>query len=251
MSSEPLELFSQTRDGEVMPVERVAFTLAEGIHPFERDYREAIDANWAREVAANPRLFNGRMILPAEARIESGVLAGVSHEIDFATFLFWRKQAVSGGSCHIFAYAVPVASDGALIAVKMGPHTANPGRIYFAAGSFEVIDYPGGQMDFDSNTRREVLEETGIDLAGTRHDTGLHLLRAGASVLLFRRHYIDREAEAIAEDIRAHVARDPDPEIEGPVILRDDIVPEPTVRHMPPLVAWHFGAQASRADSRR
>jgi len=96
-----------------------------------------------------------------------------------------------------------------------------------------------------------VLEETGIDLAGTRRDAGLHLLRAGASVLLFRRHYIDREAEAIAEDIRSHVARDPDPEIEGAVIVRDGDLPEPTVRHMPPLVAWHFAEQASRTESRR
>ncbi len=251
MSFEPLELFSQTKDGEVLPIEHVALTLADGAHPFERDNRQAIAENWAREVADNPRLFNGRMVLPSAVRIVDGALSGVSHEIDFATFLFWRKQAISSGSCHIFAYAVPVASDGALIAVKMGPHTANPGRIYFAAGSFEAIDYPGGQMDFDVNTRREVLEETGIDLAGTRRDAGLHLLRAGASVLLFRRHYLEREAEAIAADIRAHVARDPDPEIEGPVILREGDVPEPTVRHMPPLVAWHFGQQASRTDPRR
>lgn len=241
MSCEPLELFSQTEDGVVVPVEHVEFTRVEGVHPFERDNRAQIAENWSREIAANPRLYNGRMMLPAAAWIERGVLAGVSHEIDFATFLYWRRQAVSGGSCHLFAFAIPVASDGALVAVRMGPHTANPGRVYFAAGSFEAIDYPDGRMDFDANTRREVLEETGLDLAGTRREAGFHLLRAGASALLFRRHYLEREAEEIAADIRAHVARDPDPEIEGPVILRKGDVPAPTVRHMPPLLAWHFG----------
>lgn len=248
MSSEPLELLRQTTDGIVMAIDGVDFRLVAEAHPFERAHAAQIAANWADETAANPRLFNGRMILPSAARIEGGVVRGIAHEIDFATFLYWRRQAITGGSCHLFAFAVPVARDGPLVAVRMGPHTANPGRVYFAAGSFEAQDYPGGRMDFDANTRREVREETGLDLAGSRHDSGLYLLRAGASVLLFRRHYLDEEAETLAARIRAHVAADPDPEIEGPVILRRGDRPSPTVRHMPPLIDWHFrdGAAGER-----
>lgn len=241
MSSDPLEVFAQTQDGVVLAVDGVEVTLSDAIHPFERDNRQAIADNWARELAANPRLFNGRMTLPSSARLDRDVLRGVAHEIDFATFLYWRRTAIGGGSCHIFGYAVPVSGDGALIAVRMGPHTANPGRVYFAAGSFEAADFSNGRMDFDANTRREVLEETGLDLEGTKRDAGLHLLRAGASILVFRRHYLERDAESVAAGIRRHVAGDPDPEIEGPVILRRGDRPSPTVAHMPPLLDWHFG----------
>lgn len=234
-------IVAQLPDRTVIAIDDVDIRLSSDPHPFEIEHAETIAENWLRETAANPRLFNGRMVLPRDVRLDGGRLTGTSHVIDFSTFLHWRRQAGPGSGFHLFAYAVLVAADNALVAVRMAPHTANPGKVYFAAGSFEPGDFIDGRMDFRANTFREVLEETGIDLAGTRQDDRYGLLRAGRSVLLFRRHFLDRDAGEIAKAISDHVASDPDPEISGPVIIRDAVLDASTVAHMPPLLAWHFG----------
>lgn len=234
-------LFDQVADRSVTSIAGVDIVLSDDPHPYEQRHRIAIDAGWAEESARNPRLFNGRSTLLSAVALDGGRLRGISHEIDFATFLHWRKQTDHAGSCHLFAFAVPVAADGALVAVKMGKHTANPGLVYFAAGSFERCDFPDRRMDVAANTHREVFEETGLDLGGLKRDGGFALVRAGTSAVLVRRYFLDQPATAIADRIRAHVAADPDPEIEGPVILRDSATDLPLSRHMPLVLDWHFG----------
>ena len=240
MSFDLERIVAQLPDRTVVPVHDVDIRLSDEPHPFEAANAEAIAANWEREVTANPRLFNGRMVLPNVVRLEEGILAGTSHEIDFATFLYWRRQAERGSGFHLFGYAILVAADGALVAGRMGNHTANAGKVYFAAGSFEPGDFVDGRMSFRANTFREVREETGLDLAVAREEGSFGLLRAGRSVLLFRRYFLPDDADTIARSIAAHIAADPDPEIVEPVIIRDAAMNEPTVAHMPPLLQWHF-----------
>ena len=142
-------------------------------HPFETANRAAIDANWLREKAANPSLFDGEVSLLARLAYRDRPLEGACHTIRFATFLYWRKTRPWPNAEHAFAHAIPVTSDGALIAIRMGARTANPGRVYFAAGSFDPQDFPGGKVDVDLNMAREVAEETGLDIAGLPRDPPL------------------------------------------------------------------------------
>ena len=46
------------------------------------------------------------------------------------------------------------------------PTPSIAGRVYFAAGSFEPVDFRDGLVDVDFNMIREVREETGLDLSG-------------------------------------------------------------------------------------
>ena len=47
--------------------------------------------------------------------------------------------------------------DGALLAIRMGANTVNPGSVYFAAGSFEPVDFPNGVKPIsEHNMAREV-----------------------------------------------------------------------------------------------
>src|SRR5690242_7471293 len=123
--------------GNVFPVERVEVAILPGPHPFEAENLAAIDADWARQQAANPALFDGRIALLAGLSYAERRLTGACHLARYASFLFWRKERRQTGG-HAFAHAMPVTSDGALIAVRMGSQTANPGAVYFAAGSFEA-----------------------------------------------------------------------------------------------------------------
>lgn len=227
-----MRLFDQIADGAVGEIDVIAIALVDGPHPWEERNADAIAANWRVEQAANPRLFNGRMTMVSALALIGGTLTGTAHAVDFATFLHWRKTPGNAGAAHVFAYAVPVAADGRLIAVKMAAHTANPGLVYFAAGSFEPVDFPGGRMDFAANAHREVREETGMDLDGVRTGRRFLLARSGGALAVARRYFLDDDAATIAAEIRAHVAIDPDPEIDGPVVIEPGSIPEPTTRHM-------------------
>jgi 8-oxo-dGTP pyrophosphatase MutT (NUDIX family) len=235
-----VELFNQLAEGVACRCSGIDVRLLSTRHPFEAKFEKEIAENWKTELSGNPRLFNGRVTLASAASLRDGILQGVTHEIDFATFLFWRKMRQTEGSCHIFAFAVPVTRDAALVAAKMSNVTANPGRVYFAAGSFEKCDFVGGQMNFVANTHREVFEETGLSLDDVPHDAEFGLIRIGAAVLIFRRYLLNDDAEAVAQAICEHASADANPEIEGPVIIRKGEVPTGALRHMPVLLDWHF-----------
>ena len=235
-----MELFSQLPEGVVCPCSGIDVRLVPTRHPFEVRFEKEIAENWKDELSNNPRLFNGRVTLASEATLQDGVLRGATHEIDFSTFLFWRQSRQAEGCCHIFAFAVPVTKDGALAAVKMNSSTANPGRVYFAAGSFEKCDFIDGKMNFVANTHREALEETGLSFDNVPHDAEFGLIRIGAAILIFRRYFLESDAEAVAQTIRRHASAEAEPEIEGPVIIRKGDKPAGALRHMPVLLDWHF-----------
>jgi hypothetical protein len=57
----------------------------------------------------------------------------------------------------------------------------------------------------------------------------------------FRRYLLGEPAEAAADRVRAHVAAEREPEIEGPVVIREGgSMPEHLAEQMPHLIAWHF-----------
>ena len=59
--------------------------------------------------------------------------------------------------------------------------------------------------------------------------------------MIFRRYYLNEDADTVASAIRRFVANDPNPEIEGPVIIRHAAdLPDGLAPHMAPIVAWHF-----------
>jgi 8-oxo-dGTP pyrophosphatase MutT (NUDIX family) len=230
-------------EGRVIALAAIDMRIECVPHPFEAENRASIERHWEREKAANPALFNGRMVLPFKASIERGALRGVTRPIDFSTFLFWRRKADNAGGIHIFAHAVPVTRDGAIVAVRMAPHTANPGRVYCAAGSFEPDDFVDGRMDFERNAHREVLEETGIDLGQVRREEGYGILRTGRAVLVFRRYFLDEDGAAVAARIARHIASEDQPEIDAAVLIGRGEKPDNLAMHMGPLIDWHFGEE--------
>lgn len=225
----------------IVPVRTVSVRLDPQPHPFETDNLAAIEDNWQREQAANPALFDGKVALPSSLVLRGDELSGRCHFVRFASFLYWRAIRPVPHAGHFYAHAMPVTVDNALVAVRMGPTTSNAGQVYFAAGTFEAADFRDGQADPEANMVREVMEETGIDLAGMKHEPGYHAISKASGTVLFRRYFLDAAAEDVAERIRAHVALQADPEIAGPVIIRDaQDLPQGSAPQMPDLVGWHF-----------
>ncbi|MDQ6433573.1 hypothetical protein RB623_05855 [Mesorhizobium sp. LHD-90] len=230
--------------GRLVPVSRIEVRLDPGQHPWEIENAEAIEANWRREVSANPALFDGRTVLLSELTYTGGVLAGRCHAVHYATLLYWRDHRPTGAE-HAFAHAALVCSDGALVAIRMAAHTANPGRVYFAAGSFEPTDVDAdGLVDAEGNMVREVREETGLDISAVQHEADYLLFSQDGASVAFRRYHLGETADRVAARVAEYVKAQAQSEIEEAVIIRGrDDIPPGAMPYMKAFIDWHFGGK--------
>jgi hypothetical protein len=227
--------------GRIVPLGDIRLELAAGRHPFEVGREAAIAATWQREFAANPNLFDGELLLFSALAVENGSLVGRAHTVRYSTFLHWRSLRPVPGAEHLYAHAMLVSSDGILIAARMAGTTVNAGQAYFASGSFEPVDAAGGLLDPHANMRREVLEETGLDIDGARREAGFQFLSMPTGNVIARRYWLDDTAAGVARRIEAHIQGLDDSEITAPVMIGSlKNLPERLAPQMPPLIAWHF-----------
>jgi 8-oxo-dGTP pyrophosphatase MutT (NUDIX family) len=225
----------------IVPVEVVDVRLDPEPHPFEVANAAAIEENWRVETQANPSLFDGTVVLLSRLAYDGGRFEGRCHAVRYATFMHWRRERANTAAGHVFAHAMLVSRDNALVAIRMAANTVNAGRVYFAAGSFEPVDFADGAADVDFNMIREVAEETGLDISSVPRGERYYALSTERGTVLFRRYFLEENADEIARRIEAFVAGEMDPEISGPVIIRcADDLPGGLMPHMKPLIEWHF-----------
>lgn len=214
-------------------------------HPFHLAEQTAAAENWGQEIAANPSLFDGSMVLQRRVDIRNGVISGRAHIVPFSTFLWWRKTRPRGAAVHLFGLPVILSSDGAVIAIRMGRHTANPGRVYCAAGSLDPGDIIDGRCDIDGNMKREVREETGLDLGDAVASSRFQALHNKDMVTLFRTYRFNETADVLVARIGAHIATEAEPEIdEALAIVSADPALHTYPPFMPPILAWIFAGKA-------
>lgn len=210
-------------------------------HPWISGHQSAIDAWWADARRSNPRLWNGATVLFRDARVEDGVLRAEGFAADFASFLYWRDNGRDPAVTHITGTSLPVTADGALLAVRMAAHTANPGQVYFPGGSFDTVDdLVGGRLDVPANVVREMAEETGID--ARRHGLQTPLIAvfdAGAWHVALRIRLSLTFAECV-DAMRAHQAATGDDELDGALAIRGLDDAERLKPYSRMLAEWHF-----------
>jgi 8-oxo-dGTP pyrophosphatase MutT (NUDIX family) len=229
----------------VFTVSRIELRVLPGEHPFQAAQRAAILENWQGETAANPALFDGRMVFQRRLSVSENAIVGEGYLAPFSTFMWWRKLGGREGGFHLFAYPVLVSADGALVAIRMAAHTANPGQVYFAAGSIEEPDIVDGHCDIDGNMRREVLEETGLDLREAVSEPQFHAAHFRRVVSIFRLFRFALTAGEMVERIERHLAVAEDREIEGAVVIRSADPSAYTYNvAMLPILAWFFDGKA-------
>jgi 8-oxo-dGTP pyrophosphatase MutT (NUDIX family) len=229
-------------ENTVFPVASIDLTVLPGEHPFHVQELESARENWEREIAANPALYDGRMIFQRRLSLAEGIVKGEAYVTPFSTFLWWRKQRERQGGFHLFAFPVAISSDGAIIAIRMAPHTSNPGQVYCAAGSIDENDIIDGHADVEGNMRREVSEEIGLDLNDAVAEPGYYATHVNRSVTLFRIFRFPWTAEEMLRRIEAHILVSEEDEVDGVVAIRSA---DPTAHRyniaMLPILAWFFG----------
>ena len=205
----------------------VQLRLRSGVWPLADDLRPKIEAHWAACIAANPHLWNGRVLgtiapgQPGGIAVENGVLTGEAMEGDFASFLAWRDWGFPEiGIRNLFGSALVMSSDGALILGVMGATTANAGRIYPPGGSLEPADVdPHGRVDVVASIERELKEETGLNAAEAVMD-GMMVAFDGPRVSVGRVFRFPMSAEALISAIMVELDQQEERELERVVAFR-------------------------------
>lgn len=131
--------------------------------PFIAQHQAEIDAIWARETAAKPRLFNGKVLIQHRGAVEGRIFRAGYSQVEYKSFLAWHRLGYpSIPMRNGFAMAALRARDGAFLLGEMAAHTTNAGKIYFAAGTPDLNDVKDGFVDLAGSVLREMCEETGL-----------------------------------------------------------------------------------------
>ncbi|MCZ7657968.1 MAG: NUDIX hydrolase [Xanthobacteraceae bacterium] len=218
----------------VEPLTRLALDFAPRPWAFARERRDEIDAYFQRRRERTPQLYNGRVLLLQEAVVAGDALSGTFLETDYASFLAWRDWGFpDAGVCNCFAMGALRSRDGAFVLAVMGPHTANAGRIYFAAGTPDPGDVRAdGTVDLAGSIARELAEETGLTPAAYTTEPGWSAVLAGPRIALFKLLQADETADELRRNVLAHLAAEPEPELAGVHIARGPADLDPA---MPPF----------------
>ncbi len=229
-------------NGQLFAISEAVVRVSPAVHPLYAHKRVEIDANWQLEVERNPKLYNGQLIFLRERALEEGRVLATGHCVPYSTHLWWRRQADRTGGFHVFSWAVPLSSDGALIAIRMGPSTANPGWVYCAAGSLEPVDIIDGQVDLEANMARELREETGLDLSAAKADVGAWGAFINNTLMMARFYHFPWTADEIIARVRTHMIHDHEQEIDDVIAIRSaDPSAHRYAPFMLPLLEMTFG----------
>jgi hypothetical protein len=202
-------------EGRAFPVRAIDIRVkagdSAGISRFDRQVQE----NWEREVAANPHLFNGRLITLNAVRLEDGAVTAAGQIVPCAYHLWWRRQEPRPPTFHSFAMPVIISADGAIIAIRMSPTTANAGKVYCASGSLEPADVVDGRVDIDANMAREAAEETGIRLDDLEARPGYYCAHFRQAVMFYRFFHAALDAADLIANVQEHMRHDDEQEIDA------------------------------------
>lgn len=209
-------------------LDRVTMRLAPGPWPVAERYRSEIDAHYAGEVARNPALWNGQVLLLARHTLDGSALAGDYRAIDYASLLWWMRRdtampvaAEEAEATNTFAMAALRSAEGDFILGRMADWTANAGRIIFAAGTPDLNDVgPDGTVDLAGSALRELGEEMGIGPDEVSVDPLWTGVFDGPRIALMREMRSALGTRELVARIAAFLAGDERPELSEAVVVR-------------------------------
>lgn len=203
-------------------VKHLELPFASGSWTFAQDRRADIEAHFATVRETKPEVWNGRVLLCRNPRVDGEVFAADYFETDFASFLAWRDWGFPDKTVfNSFGAGALRAADGAFVLGRMNAHTANAGRIYFPAGTPDPDDVAGNNVDLEASVARETLEEVGLSPADYEASRDWTVVESGQSFACFRLLISKLPAAELEQRIAAHLASQRLPELSGIKLVRD------------------------------
>jgi 8-oxo-dGTP pyrophosphatase MutT (NUDIX family) len=205
----------------IAPIDRLDASFAPFRWPFAEKRRDDIAAHFEARRKTTPQLWNGRILLMRDFAITGSTLHGRYFETGFAEFLAWRDWDFPDPAVvNCFPMGALRASDGAYLMGVMSARTANPGRIYFAAGTPDRDDLRGDTVDLLGNVLREIGEETGLTAADLAISPGWHAVVDGPRVAVMKPVTVALAAVEARTRMLRHLAGEREPELSDIRIVR-------------------------------
>ncbi len=205
----------------VFHIDGLELTFAPKPWAFANERRADIDAFFEAMRKEKPTLWNGRVLLMHHQVLEAGVLRGEYLETDYASFAAWRHWGrPPAGVRDCFGAGAIVARDGAVLLGVMGAETFNAGLIYFPCGTPDPDDIVDGKVDLDLSVRRELKEETGLDVAEFESGPGWTMVVDGPLIAQIKVLRSNEPSIVLRERALAHLATEPHPELADIRIVR-------------------------------
>lgn len=247
----PVGMAPDFADG-IYRLERCNLVVADRHWAFERDHADAIGRHFRAVGHATPEFYNGRVFVMGEGRLADGALDGVLTPTDFASYHFWRAEGfdVRCGR-DVFGKAIIEAGCGGLLLGRAAPYTMNAGRADLIGGFIDPIDVDfDGTVDIDASIVREIVEETGLDLALFERAPGYILTVEGALVSIGVHYRSQLPAVDLVGRIDETLRGQGKPEVTGMVVVEPHQRADRAALEalgVPPYVARLFGALAGDA----
>ncbi len=206
----------------ILPIASVDIRRVPGTWPLPPALRASVPERWARLLAGNPHLWDGRILGVSSPIVGADkVLRGQAREDAFSTFLAWREEGFPEIGVHnLFGSALIASADGALLFGQMGDATANAGRIYPPGGSLEPRDVlADGRVDVLGSIELELQEETGLLAADGQWGATVAVFD-GPRISVSRTFRCPELADQLAERVRANLELQDHRELADVVILR-------------------------------
>lgn len=221
-------------------VQTIALNVSDHPHPYHVDNSGLALKAWQDEIAKKPSLFNGDVMLESNLNYTKGGLQGTSHLVPYSTFLHWLQNSKGAGS-HLFAIGLIISKDGLPILGEMADHTFNAGKCYAPSGSLDADDINGGEIDLLANVKRELGEETGLDLSGALIEPGFHIFRHKRKWIVVIRCQFEVMAKDLCSQINNFIANDEDAELSHVFAIdRKHHYDDAIADYMIDILDWHF-----------
>ena len=206
----------------ITPITDTDIRLVPGAWPLPPALRASVPERWARLLADNPHLWDGRILGVSLPTIGAdGMLRAEAREDAYSAFLAWRDAGFPEvGVYNLFGSALIVSGDGAMLFGRMGEDTANAGHVYPVGGSLEPRDVlPDGQVDVFGSIALELNEETGLVAADAEPGKTV-AVSDGPRISVARVLRFSQPADTLAAIIRGNLAAQAHRELADMVILR-------------------------------
>jgi 8-oxo-dGTP pyrophosphatase MutT (NUDIX family) len=206
---------------EIIEIDRIEFKVEPWSWEFSDARRPEIDRFFANMQRERSHLWNGRVMMLRSYEVRDRVLYGSCFETDYASFVAWRDWDFPDPSVfNIFPASALRGVDGGFVVGEMAPSTAGAGQVCFPGGTPDLDDIvEGGVLDVARNQRRELMEETGLDLDEFTV-SGWTIVHDRGFFALMKRIRPPLSAEDLRTRILRYLAGDPHPEFVEIKILR-------------------------------
>jgi 8-oxo-dGTP pyrophosphatase MutT (NUDIX family) len=197
----------------IVRVDAIDFCFRPMTWDFATDRAADIDANWHKRRAANPQLYNGKVLLMRDIALSEATLFGTCFAVDYKAFLAWHDMGHPTDAKNLFAMAALRSADGAYMLGEMAPWTANAGQIYFPCGTPDLNDITADTLDLEGSALRELAEETGLGPSEATPVSGWTIVFDGALVACVKAMRTQLSAAELIIRAKTFFAREKNPEL--------------------------------------